>query len=162
MASDFLLDITGIKGESIDDKHPGTIELQSWSWGVSNMGSAGVGSGMGTGKASFQDFSFNHMMDKASTALIQHCASGDHIPKAVLYGRKQGGKDEGQVDFLVVTLEDLIVSSVATGGSEGGGIPSESVSLNYAKVKIEYAAQKAKGGLEAYSTAKWDLKTNKG
>ena len=162
MASDYLLEIDGIKGESIDNKHPGTIELQSWSWGVSNAGSSNVGSGAGSGKANFQDFSFSHFIDKASTALMQHCMSGNHIKKATVFGRKQGGKDEGQVDFLVITLEDLIVSSVATGGSEGSGIPSESVSLNYAKVKIEYAAQKAKGGLEAYSTAKWDLKTNKG
>ncbi len=161
MASDFLLEIEGIKGESKDSKHPATIEVLSWSWGVSNAGSAAVGSGMGSGKASFQDISFAHYMDKASTALVQHCASGNHITKATLFGRKQGGKTEGQVDFMKITLTDLIVSSVSTGGSEGSGVPVENVSLNYAKIKIEYAVQKEKGGLDAYSEANWSLKENK-
>jgi len=37
-ASDYLLKIDGIKGEAIDDKHRGEIELLSWSFGASQTG----------------------------------------------------------------------------------------------------------------------------
>ena len=37
-ASDYLLKIDGIKGESVDDKHTGEIELLSWSFGASREG----------------------------------------------------------------------------------------------------------------------------
>ena len=39
MATDFLLELDGIKGESSDSKLKDTIELESFSWGVSNAGS---------------------------------------------------------------------------------------------------------------------------
>ena len=37
----------------------------------------------------------------------------------------------------------------------------ESVSLSYAKVKLEYRPQKPDGSLDAPITAGWDLKANK-
>ncbi len=38
LASDYLLVLDGIKGESADASHPGAIEIQSFSWGASNPG----------------------------------------------------------------------------------------------------------------------------
>ncbi|HEV3436619.1 MAG TPA: type VI secretion system tube protein Hcp, partial [Gemmata sp.] len=55
MASDYLLEIDGIKGESQDDKHKDTIEISSFSWGATNAGSSSSGSGGGAGKVSYQD-----------------------------------------------------------------------------------------------------------
>ena len=45
MASDFLLEIEGIKGESKDKVHKDTIEVDSFSWGVANAGSMASNSG---------------------------------------------------------------------------------------------------------------------
>ena len=41
-ASDYLLEIEGIKGESQDSKHKETIEISSFSWGMSNSGAEGT------------------------------------------------------------------------------------------------------------------------
>jgi hypothetical protein len=49
-ASDYLLQLDTVKGEAA----PATIEVQSFSWGVSNSGTAGP---RGTGKVSMQDIS---------------------------------------------------------------------------------------------------------
>ena len=65
-ASDYFLKIDGIDGESTDDRHKGEIDIQSFSWGVSNSGSMSSGSGGGAGKASFQDIHFTRQLDKAS------------------------------------------------------------------------------------------------
>jgi type VI secretion system secreted protein Hcp len=58
MAVDMFLKLDGIPGESRDSKHKGEIEIESFSWGASNSGSAAHGSGGGAGKVAMQDFSF--------------------------------------------------------------------------------------------------------
>jgi|APEBP8051072661_1049379.scaffolds.fasta_scaffold04765_3 type VI secretion system secreted protein Hcp len=157
MASDFLLEIDGIKGESKDSKHKDTIEVDSFSWGISNAGSHASNAGGGAGKASFQDVHFTSSVGKASTNLALFCATGKHIKKAVLFVRKQGDK---QQDYYTLTLEDLLVSSYQSGDAAGGSsIPTDQFSLNYAKIKYEYKPQKADGSLDAALTMSYDIKT---
>ncbi|WP_306222969.1 Hcp family type VI secretion system effector [Bosea beijingensis] len=157
MASDFLLEIDGIKGESKDSKHKDTIEVDSFSWGVNNAGSHASNAGGGAGKASFQDIHFTSSVGKASTNLALFCATGKHIKKAVLFVRKQGDK---QQDYYTLTLEDLLVSSYQSGDAAGGSsIPTDQFSLNYAKIKYEYKPQKADGSLDAALTMSYDIKT---
>ena len=90
MASDYFLEIDGIKGESKDDKHKGQIDIDSFSWGLSQSGLTRGGGGGGAGKATFQDIHFTKSVDSSSPVLFLSCASGKHIQKATLYGRKQG------------------------------------------------------------------------
>jgi type VI secretion system secreted protein Hcp len=159
MASDHLLEIEGIKGESKDSKHPNTIEIESYSWGASNDGSASHGSGAGAGKVHFQDVHFTAQVNAASAELMMSCANGKHFKKAQLFVRKQG---ENQQDYYIVTLEDFIVSSYQSGGSNGSShLPTDQFALNFGKIKFEYKPQKDDGTLEAAKTAGWDLKQNK-
>ena len=131
MASDYLLELEGIKGESSDKKHPGTIEIDSFSWGVSNAASMSSGSGGGAGKASFSDLSMMTNTCKASPLLMLACATGQHIKSAKLFVRKQGTE---QHDYYVITLTDLLVSSFQTSGGGGSQAPTESFSLNFTKI----------------------------
>lgn len=52
--ADFYLKLGPVKGESTASP-PGGIEIQAWSWGVSNSGSAHTGGGMGAGKVAISD-----------------------------------------------------------------------------------------------------------
>ena len=159
MASDYLLEIEGIKGESQDNKFKDQIEVQSFSWGASNSGTHSAGGGGGAGKVSFQDVHFTSPVGKASPTLSLSCANGKHIKKAVLYVRKQGGD---QQDYYIVTLEDLLVSSYQSGDAVGGSsVPTDQFSLNVAKIKFDYKPQKADGSLDAAITQGWDVKANK-
>lgn len=161
MASDYLLELDGIKGESLDEKHKDKIEIDSFSWGVTNAGNMGRGGGGGTGKADFHDISFVKQTDKASPLLVKAAATGDHIKKAVLTARKAGGK-AGQVEYFKITLEDVMVSSFTTGGNAGSSsIPVDNFSLNYTKMKYEYMPQKADGSLEGAIMAQYDRALNK-
>ena len=58
-------------------------------------------------------------------------------------------------------MNDVIITSVTHGGSDGGGTPTENVSINFAKVALEYKPQKADGSLDAGVFFKYDLKANK-
>ncbi len=157
MAVDMFLKIDGIKGEATDAKHKDEIDVLSWSWGESNSGSMSTGGGGGTGKASIQDLSVTKWLDKATPELMKVCASGKHIKNAVLVARKAGGKP---MEYVKITLEDIIVSSVATGGSGGEDRLTEHVSFNFAVIKFEYVEQKADGSPGANFPFKYDAKQN--
>lgn len=134
MAVDYLLEIDGIKGESRIQKHKNEIDVLSWSWGANNAGSYAQG-GAGAGKVSVQDFHFRHRIDKSSPQLMLSCATGKHIPKAVLHVRKSG--NGGSVDYIKITMSDVLVSSFSHGGS-GEPLPTEQISLNYSKIEFDY------------------------
>jgi type VI secretion system secreted protein Hcp len=157
MAVDMFLEIDGIKGESTDAKHKEAIDVLAWSWGTSNSGTFHAGSGGGAGKANFQDLAVTKYVDKSSADLLYACASGKHIAKASLIVRKAG---EQPLEYLVYTLEKILVSSVSTGGSGGEERLTENLTLNFAKVKVEYKIQGATGGGTQGGTFTWDIAAN--
>ncbi len=157
-AVDYFLKIDGIEGESQDATHRGEIQLSSWSWGATNTGTMQSGGGGGGGKASMQDFSFSMPVNKATPKLAQALSSGSHIKKAVLTCRKAGKTPQ---EYLIVTFEDIIVSSYSTGGSQGeDSIPDEHISLNFAKISYAYREQKADGTLAGVVPFSHSMKTN--
>lgn len=157
--ADFFLKIDGIEGESQDAKHKGDIEIESFSWGANQTGSFGYGGGGGAGKVAMQDFHFVMKVNKASPKLFLACATGEHIKRAVLVTRKAGKE---QQEFLKVTSEDILVSSYTTGGSDGADtIPLDQISLNFAKMTLEYREQKLDGTLGGVVKAGYDVKANK-
>jgi|SRR6476661_3217735 len=156
---DMFLKLEGIEGESQDDKHTDEIDVLSFSWGVSNAGSSYAMGGSGVGKADFHDVSFAKFTDKSSCDLAMACASGKHIDDAVLILRKAGGED--QLEYLKYTFEDVFITSFQTSGSGGSELPTESFSLSYGKVSIEYQKQKEDGTGEKAGEMNWSLKKGK-
>ena len=88
------------------------------------------------------DLSFVHFVDKASPKLMIACCTGLHIKDAVMTCRKAGGTSG--VDFLKITLTDVLVSSVQPSGTTTD-TPMESVQLSFAEFKVEYQEQDNKG-----------------
>jgi type VI secretion system secreted protein Hcp len=158
MAADIFAKIGDIKGESLDVKHKDEIEVLSFSWGVTNAGVIGSGGGGGAGRATFQDLSIVHKIDKATPRLLEACATGGHLKDATITRRKAG---KGQQEYLIIKMNDVIVTGVALGDS-GGEAGSETVSLAFAKVDFEYRPVKADGSIEAGIHFKFDIKTHKG
>ena len=157
-ASDYLLEIEGIKGESSDAKHKDTIEIESFSWGATQGTTRSAGGGGGAGKVQFQDFSFVKATDQSSPALFLAVATGRHIKKAVLFVRKAGGE---QQEYMKVTLEDCLVSSFKATPQAPGVGQTESVSLDFAKITFEYRRQLPDGSLGGPVKTGYDLKANK-
>ena len=157
-AVDYFLKLKGIDGESTDSKHKGSIDIESWSWGEVNQGSHAGGGGGGAGKVSMQDFHFTMRTNKASPKLMLACATGDHIPEALLTCRKAGKE---QQEYLKIKFTDLLVSSYQTGGASESIIPLDQISLNFSKIEFEYKEQTDKGGLGGAVKAGYDLKANK-
>jgi type VI secretion system secreted protein Hcp len=158
MAVDMTIKIDGIKGESKLKGHTEEVDILAWSWGLSQTGTFGGGGGGGAGKVNAQDLSITKYVDKASPELLLACSNGKHIKEAVLTVRKSG---ETALEYLTVTLEKILVSSISTGGSGGEDRLTENVTFNFAKGKVEYQEQDdngaPKGGKVTYA---WDFQQN--
>jgi len=158
MATSIFARIGTIKGESRDARHQGEIDVLSWAWGVAQSGTAGHGAGGGVGKATFHDFTFAHHVDKASPLLMRACATGQHITDATITVRKAG---QGQQEYLIIKMTDILVTSVSTSVSAEEGSTLEGVVLAFAKVDLEYKPQKPDGSLDVGIHFKYDLKAQK-
>jgi type VI secretion system secreted protein Hcp len=160
MSVDMFLNLNKgkIKGESVDETHKDELDILSWSWGASQSGSVHAGSGAGAGKVSVQDLSLTKWVDKSTPVLLAHCCSGKHIDEATLTVRKAGGKKP--LEYLKITMFDILVSSISTGGSGGEDRLTENISLNFARFKLEYIPQKADGTGEASIPAAWNIAKN--
>ena len=155
MATDIFAKVGDIEGESADDRHAREIDVLSFSWGMANA--SGSTPGGGAGKTSFQDLTFTHKVDKATPNLMKACATGKHLPEATLTQRKAG---RGSPEYFTIRMTDVIVTSVATAGAiDPPG--TETISLSFGKVQLEYVPQKADGSLDAPVVFKYDLKANR-
>lgn len=116
-AVDIFLKINGIEGESQDSEHAKEIDVLAWSWGAGTpAGFSGLGSVPMAGKTYVQDLSVSKFVDKASPPLLLRMVQGKVIDEATLTVRKAGATP---IEYLEINLKDLLVTSLATGGSGG-------------------------------------------
>ncbi len=130
----------------------GWIEVSSFSWGMS-LPSGSTGGGGATGRVQFQDFHFTKKIDKSSTILMKACATGQHLPK-VTFETSSTDANGKKVQYMKWTMEEVLVSSYQVSGSGGGGeLPMEEISMNFAKVTVDWIGPDATPG----TTFEWDL-----
>ena len=158
MAVDMFLTLDGVTGESKDKTHTKDIDLLSWSWGMSNSGSAHEGGGAGSGKVSVQDVSVTKYIDSSSPKIMLSCCNGTHFDSALITVRKAGG--EKPVEYVKIKMQEVLITSVSTGGSGGEDRLTENVKLNFAKVKVEYVPQDDKGAPGTIIPFGWDIPAN--
>lgn len=151
----YFLKIDGIAGESQDQRHPGEIEVESFSWGETHPASAGAPA---ADKANIQDLQVMKRMDKASPLLMLAAASGQRFTSAVLTARTPG---TAPLEFLTITLGDLMVSSYQTAGSASDPVPVDQVSFSFGRIEIAYCPKRPDGTLDAPVTASWDVTANR-
>lgn len=158
MAVDMFIKIGDIKGESRDKTHKDEIDVLAWSWGMSQSGTTHTGGGGGAGKVSVQDISFTKYVDKSSAPLMMACCNGKHYPEATLVVRKAG---ETPLEYIVIKLKEVLVTSVSTGGSGGEDRLTENVTLNFAQFEYAYQPQKTDGSKDGGAIeTKWNIAEN--
>jgi type VI secretion system secreted protein Hcp len=152
MALDMFMKIDTVDGESKDSEHKKEIDILAWSWGVSNSGSAHVGGG--AGKCNVQDLSFTKWVDSATPKLVLASCNGQRFNEASLVVRKVGAKP---VEYIKIKMEEVLITSVSTGGSNGEDRLTENVTLNFAKVALDYVPQDDKGAAGTAIPMSWDI-----
>jgi len=157
MAVDIFMQIDTVKGESTDSKFKDSIEVASWSWGLTQSGTTHAGQGSGAGKVNVQDLSFTKFVDTASPVLLQHCCKGQHFSKATLTMRKAGSSP---LVYLVIELKNVLISSVSLATAASDDRQTEVVTLNFGQFSYSYTPQKADGSGGAAIQTTWNIPGN--
>ena len=159
--SQFFVKVAGIDGESTAESHANEIDVFSFKLGVAQKGITDFGGGAGAAKATFLPVMIHKNVDVSSPQLFLACTTGKHIPKVELKAARLMG--EILTDYLVITLTDVIISSVnhESADTDGNTTFLESVALNFSKIEISYKKQNISGGLEDAIKAGFDVKANK-
>lgn len=133
--------IEGVDGSVEAEGHAKWIEVSSLQFGVGR----GIGSPMGNASdreasaPSISEIVVSKTMDIASPKLFEESLWGEG--KKVTIDLCKTDKDKLEV-FLQYTLEDTLVSGYSV--SSGGDRPTESVSLNFTKIIMNYTPMKDK------------------
>lgn len=144
MAFDVFLKLEGINGESTVRNHEGEIELDSFSFGLTNTGESGD-----SGRAVFQDFHFTSKVGKHSPQLFMACAQGKRIVSGFLT-LDSVSKVGKLVQDLKITFENVVISEykvmdiasvkLEDAVSQEGGLitsgPEDSASFSFSKVVV--------------------------
>ncbi len=156
MAADMFLKLDGVSGEATADGMTDYMSIDSFSFGASNPTTVGPGSGgLTAGRVSVSSFNVTKRTESASCLLFSSCCAGKHFATGEVVLRKATGPDGGQQVFLKYSFTDVLVESIQWSG--GGDEPSESLTLAFAKVTIEYSKQGADGSMSPSGNATWDL-----
>ncbi len=158
MAVNIVLLLDGVTGESQISNHTDEIDVLAWSWGMAQSGTTHMGSGGGAGKVSVQDISLTKFLDNASPTLMKFCCNGKHVATGKLTCIKAGG--DSPLEYLVIEFQELIVTSVSSGGSGGDDRQTENISLNFREFHLTYNKQSTEGGDEGSPDVKWDIAKN--
>lgn len=152
------MQFAGIEGDSSAQGHERWHEIFSFSWGESNSPVTGGGGGGGAGRVSMSDLNVTLRSGKGSPQFAFACANGNFLP-AVQMDVVLPSAGENVV-YQRWTLSNAFITSYQTGGS-GGEAPTESLSLNFTKIKFEQAVQSATGAVR-YQVFFWDVRANQG
>jgi type VI secretion system secreted protein Hcp len=124
------LQIEGLIGDM------GPFEVTSFSWGVSNTGSASGGGGGGAGKVRFKDLTLKKYADAQTPRIQFACASGQHIESAVINLADNRGNS-----ILRYELADVIVADSHIDVASTSDAPVEEVALVFQEVRMMVGSQ---------------------
>lgn len=153
-----LLKITGINGNCTITGHANEIILNSFSHSVSlPMSMDAANTERTAGRPQFSEMSFSKMTDQSTPALYAACAQGKKLGDAIIeIGRNENGNF---MSLMKYTLSNSMISDINTSG--GGGMPSDSFSINYTKIKSQFTQQNPDSTEKGKADFGWDLETNK-
>jgi type VI protein secretion system component Hcp len=155
MAFRAFIKFDGIEGPSNDKLHKGEFEVLSWAWGVKQAVSPTGGAG--SGKPQSTEFSFNMQPSSGSVAIVGSVCAGAPIDWAIFVAEEGSGQKAKGNAYIKYTMSDVIISSYQLGGAEGS-VPTDSVSLVFKKLELEYKDPQGDGSKASTCDFAWDIK----
>jgi type VI secretion system secreted protein Hcp len=158
MSDVLILNLGDIKGNCTIDKFADQLIVSSFSHSAYlPMGSDAGNTERTLGRPVLSEMSFSKPSDLATTALFKACTQGTKIGPATLsIGRVENGV---YMDFMTYVMDNAMISQISCSG--GGGIPSDSFSINFTKITATFTQQQADSTAKGKGTWTWDLGTMK-
>ena len=129
-AVEYVMTIDGITTDPI------STPFESYSFGaITNIGPQS--SGASVAKVTFRPFLITRKVDKASPNLLKACVTGQHIKKVTLEVRPTVQKVTVKAGFLIIVLQDVLISNISEAGNVHGGlVPLEEVGFNFGSFQM--------------------------
>jgi type VI secretion system secreted protein Hcp len=162
VAQDVTLCLAEIKGDSRVEGRQDCIDILAWSWGVGRgVSNGGGGGGRETSAPSFSEMTVTKDIDIASPELFAG-AYGKAFPKVELFIDRRCQDTCGVSNALTITMENVLISSLSEAGSDGGGLGSENISLNYTKIVYCYTGADKNGNATEAKCKGFDIEKGTG
>jgi type VI secretion system secreted protein Hcp len=109
------------------------------------------------GRPVLSEMSFSKSSDLSTTDLFSACVKGIKIGPATLnIGRVENGV---YMNFMTYVMDNAMISQMSCSG--GGGVPNDSFSINFTKIKADFTQQKTDSTAKGKGTWNWNLETMK-
>ena len=142
MAYDAFLKIKGITGENAD----GTINIEAFSFGVTEPRSTGGGGG--AGRTTFSDIVITKVVDKTSPQFFAMAVEGLLLPAVQLTFQKvlPAVQGVGATEIGFYKLSNAHIRSIQfTGNRFGDAFPVEEISFSFQKIEFSVSEQRNPG-----------------
>lgn len=153
-AAGFFVKFEGIDGEASEVEHLGWSELLSFDQAQAMPVDASTGSS--TGRAVLEAILISKSIDKASPKLAEAVLTGQTFPSVEIH-LTDVGADGARVTYFAYELKDVQVVSYAVGGSSGGSVPTEQISLNFGQIKVTYTERDSTGRPKGAVDYTWNV-----
>jgi type VI secretion system secreted protein Hcp len=128
-----------IKGEVTESTRVGWLAIDTASFGASRAGGVEVGSGQEKrhrNPPSIAPLQITRTYDAASPLLFNAACAGDPVDVQIDYVEPASGPDKAPNTYLQLSLRACLITNYSSSG--GGGGLSESLSLSFTAVNIDY------------------------
>jgi len=109
------------------------------------------------GRPRLSEMFFTKSSDLATTELFKACTQGTKIGTAKLnIGRVENG---AYMNFMTYVMDNAMISEMSCGSD--GGIPKDSFSVNFTKIKADFTQQQTDSTAKGTGTWNWNIETMK-
>ena len=137
MSLQMNMKMEGISGESSSFSHKGWTDVLSWNWGMtSNRKLAHASNG---DKTSLNELSIIKAIGADSPQIRLCFAQAKIIPSVEFTIIPVVGKRERQSKYLHIRMEDVVIKSIVTGGSNEDNFFKEHITLLFDRIEFEYS-----------------------
>jgi type VI secretion system secreted protein Hcp len=159
MSIDLYLQLDGIPGDSTEQSHERWIPITGVDWSMSQTAGAAHGGGVGgggggAGRPSFGSLTVAGRLGTATPRLLDACARGIHVPRAVLEAVAPGERPRLTARW---ELEGVIISALAVADAGAGAALADSTSLTYERIRLTTFSQDPDGGAGQAVSGGWDI-----
>jgi type VI secretion system secreted protein Hcp len=138
LADEFTVNVEGRQGPfPVDEAGSAGISAVGVDYQVTLPVAIGGGGGGGAGKAQHKPVVIRKLPGASSLFFYEALVRGEHLPRVTITAKKKG-KGGKQQDYLIVTMEDVIVTSYNTSGSDDDKPAVETITLVFEKIQLTH------------------------
>lgn len=137
MSLQMNMKMDGIVGESKSFSHKGWTDVLSWNWGMTSTRK--IAHGMNGDKTNLNELSIIKAIGTDSADIRLCFAQGKIIPNVEFSVVPVVGKRERVTKYLNIKMEEVMIKSIVTGGSNEDSFFKEHITLLFARIEFEYS-----------------------